>query len=645
MHIRSRLLPWGLTAFLLTSLVSLFAASAEAGENRWTPIGIGEGLVLSLAADPTAPGVVYAAAGLAGIYRSTDAAHTWQWRGAVTTNLDLWTDVVVAPHDPQRLYATTQPTQVASGGVYTSGDGGAHWQELFRRRVGFNAVDVSPNGTVLVAGQDGEVHRSVDGGQTWTLVLHPESASSQELALAFDPLAPATAYAGASNGLWRSTDSGATWTKIGTWPDGTPVDNVTALAFPGHQPGFLYALMRGRLYRSEDGGLTWTGGAQIPGLPTDLAVDPADPQTVYVTGLNLFVSHDGGATATQLPSPYPGFFNGAAAISPAAPGTLYVSVVRFGVAVSTDGGEHWILGEQRGLSGNRFAPGNFLAAPSGRLYHQPFGDGVIFRSLDRGATWSPLAPLPDVLFELTEEAGAPDRLWAASNPLMHSTDGGASWSPVRLSTPVSRVASPAPRVVLAGGCGIQRSTNGGRTWTQLLTCDFDDGDVDLIRRLDVLPRWPGAAWADVEARRSGEGTTWKVLLSLDSGRTWRTLAQSTNFATVLRAAGSRGVLYLQRDNSLRRSDDAGATWTPIALPGRILSFAVDSVDPDVLYVSTRQRGVLRSTDGGRTWREVNAGLARLGRLWVFDVMADPKLASTAYAFPVKGGIFHARFGE
>lgn len=76
----------------------------------------------------------------------------------------------------------------------------------------------------------------------------------------------------------------------------------------------------------------------------------------------------------------------------------------------------------------------------------------------------------------------------------------------------------------------------------------------------------------------------------------------------------------------------------------IQSIAVDAADPDVVYAATENRGVLRSTDGGRTWSPT-AGLATQGRLWVHDVVADPKFPSTAYALPGNGGAFQAHFGE
>jgi photosystem II stability/assembly factor-like uncharacterized protein len=632
---------------LAAALLALLPVSgAQAGQNRWTPVGLGGGLVFSLAVDPDVPGVVYAAATVGGIYRSTDAARTWQWRGVPVPAFDAWTAVIVAPGDAQRLYATTQPFQSAAGLLYTSGDGGAHWQELFSRPAGFNAVAASPDGTLLVAGKDAEVHRSVDGGQTWSLVLDAEEGSFHTLQIGFDPLAPQIAYAGAPGGLWRSTDGGATWAKTGTGPGGQPLEQVSALAFPGTAPGFLYAVAENRLFRSEDGGLTWSGGALLAAGGQGLAVDPRDPRTVYVAGFIVSVSHDGGDTVSALPQPDTGVYTGrlAVALSPAAPDTLYLAVTSVGVIVSPDAGEHWTLSEQRGLSALLVSRGDFLAAPSGRLYQEPFDGLGLFRSLDRGATWSPLAPLPGPLFELAEEAGAPQHLWAASNPLFHSADGGASWTPVRLSTTSTQVASPAPRVILAGGCGLQRSADGGRTWKKQFTCAPAQGKVDIITKLGVPPGWPGAVWAEIESRRSGQSTR-KVLLSRDSGKTWRTLAESTSFSTLLRAAAARRVIYLQRGETLQRSNDAGASWTTLAVPVPFSAVAVDAVNPEIVYLATLTRGVLRSTNGGRAWSEANAGLAALGRLWVFDIAADPKLPGTAYAFPVQGAIFQARFGN
>ncbi|HYU34567.1 MAG TPA: hypothetical protein VEW48_20650, partial [Thermoanaerobaculia bacterium] len=651
MRILSRPFPCGLAAFLLTTLL---ATSAEAGQDRWTPIGVGAGVMQSLAVDPTVTGVVYATAGISGIYRSDDGAQSWQWRGAVTVNLDTWTSVVVSPADPERLYATTRPTQVSSGAVYTSNDGGLSWLELIRTRVGFSSVAVSADGVVLAASPLSEIFRSSDGGATWSQVLVAGFPSSGEpIVLGFDPLAPANAYAGGREGIWRSTDHGVTWTKIGTLPDGQPALGVSALAFPGNAPGFLYALMRSRLYRSEDGGLTWSGGVLLTGGYAALAVDPTDPRTVYTSGTSIYVSHDGGDTATLLPAPPDSTLSGfpAIAISPAAPETIYLSVYLHGVAVSTDGGEHWSLSQQRGLSANQTFPGlSFYAAPSGRLYQNPRLDGVLYLSLDRDASWSPLAPVPNSFVDdLTEEVGTRSHLWAAAGFLFHSTDSGASWTRIPAPVSATQVVSPARGIVLAGSCGVRRSLDDGRTWEQIVPCTIgtrNNQTTFQIERLEVPHGWPGAAWAEVATTSPTGGSGFLVLFTQNSGRTWRTLARGiSSFQGNHVVAASRGVIYLDRGAAIQRSADGGATWESRSAGGAVLSIAVDAVDPNIVYAATRNRGVLRSTNGGRTWSRTDAGLARLGRLWVRDVMTDPLVSGVAYSFPVKGGVFQARFGE
>lgn len=650
--------------FAKKSLLCAFAAlaaftSAEAGVNRWTPIGLGAGTVRSLAIDPTAPEGLYAAAASAGLYRSADGTASWSWRGVATPGLEDWSQVVTSPTDPRRLYAATrQVFSPATGAVYTSADGGATWRELLRRPVGFNAVAVSRTGTLLASGELAEVYRSADGGATWSLVLQPEfGAGGLQLQLAFDPLAPETAYVGGRN-LWRSTDGGATWQNIGmTWPDGQPVDNVTALAFPGTRPGLFYALMRSRIFRSEDGGLTWSGGALALGGYNALAVDPTDPETVYAAASEIFVSHDGGETVTELPSQFPNAGSlavvSALAISPASPSTLYAAVDGIGVEVSHDAGLHWSLLEQRGLSARPVFLDNFLPGVSGRLYQLPYVDNLLFRSTDRGATWAPRSPAPSgPFYQLTEEAGLPSSLWAAtgSRGPLHSSDGGATWKVSNLGIDALSVASPAKGVILAGSCGLYRSEDGGRTWTQTLRCIVGESQglaFRYVTRLGVETGSPGRVWAEVQSRNPTSGDAFLVLFSQNGGRTWRTLFRGAAVDLGVRAvAASRGVIYLNRGHVLLRSRNAGKSWEvggPVS--DQILGLAVDAANPDLVCIATRHSGVLRSTDGGETWTDANAGLARLGRRWIMDVRADPAAPSVFYAYPEEGGVFQIRFTE
>lgn len=645
-----------IAAPIACGLALLAAAAAQAGVNRWTPIGLGSGDLRDLAVDRGAPGVLYAAAGPAGIYRSADGGESWTWRGTPIGRNESWTAVVVDPGDPARLYATTEHADIGTGAVWTSADRGQTWTELLRRRDGFNAVAVSRDGTLLAAGELAEVFRSTDRGATWAIVLRPQfGAGGLELELAFDPGAPDVALVGAEEGLWRSTDRGATWARIGTWPSGEPVEDVAALAFPGTRPGFLYALMRSRIYRSLDGGLTWSGGVVTLGAFTALAVDPADPATVYVAAFSVWVSHDGGDTATEVSSQFPHWYFPhvqALAISEAAPETLYAGVPGLGVVASRDGGGSWSIGEQRGLTAQaNFVP-QFRAGASGRLYHRPYRDGTLFRSDDHGATWTALGGPPiSSITALVEEPGAPDRLWVASSSgFFHSVDGGATWSPSTLST-ITRfteaAAVPAPGVVLAGGCGLWRSADGGATWSPVLRCVVGEAGglgSRFVVRLGAVPGWPGRVWAEVLANSHTGAQRTLVLFSENAGRTWRTLARLPFPPSTPVVTAARGVLYLNREHVLLRSADGGAHWDLGGSVGDLIdSVAVDPLDPLHVLIGTERQGVLRSLDGGETWSAANGGLARLGRRAVGEVVADPAVPATFYALPWQGGVFQATF--
>ena len=208
------------------------------------------------------------------------------------------------------------------------------------------------------------------------------------------------------------------------------------------------------------------------------------------------------------------------------------------------------------------------------------------------------------------------------------------------------MASPSPGVVLAGGCGVARSADNGRSWALVVPCVVGEAGGlarRLVHRLGVVPGWPGRAWAEIEVQGPA-GETTLVLFSQDSGRTWRVLTQRTGFDPAVRlVAAARGVLYLNSlggGTTLLRTLDAGRHWAVRGAVGdQAVTLAVDPADPDLVLVATAQHGVLRSRDGALTWADANAGLARMGRRTMRELFADPSLPAVFYALPAAGGVF------
>ncbi|MGH2588961.1 MAG: WD40/YVTN/BNR-like repeat-containing protein [Dehalococcoidia bacterium] len=208
---------------------------------------------MSLAVSPADPRRMYLA-GHDVFQASSDAGATWQ---PVANNLP-GTDIhgfAMSPADPNRLFAF-----VVGKGTFHSADGGMTWQ----RSVGQPPSDVmiltvggTPE-TIYAGSMRMGVLRSSDGGQSWTSATNG-LASRMVLALAADPSAPETVYAGVDGGLSKSVDGGGSWTKLLF-----PGDNAYAVAVSPAQPNVVLAIAvkdgRGLVYRSEDGGATWGAG-------------------------------------------------------------------------------------------------------------------------------------------------------------------------------------------------------------------------------------------------------------------------------------------------------------------------------------------------------------------------------------------------
>ena len=253
--------------------------------------------VAALSVDPRSADTVYAA-GVQGLFRTTDAGATWSNLGSFTVPVDT---VAVDPSSSDLLYAGT-----SGEGIFKSTDGGATWSAI---NIGIVAggngilvvyhVWIDPaHPLVLFAATAPGLVRSSDGGATWQM----SSQINQDpplLDMAFDPNTPGLIYAATLTSLFKSTDDGITWTPL--TPPSQSYEPRYVLVDP-KRPGTIYTagLVNG-LWVSADGGNTWTN--QYPQYPSGLGPLAADPVTgaVYlVAGGNLFMSTDGFSTATAV---------------------------------------------------------------------------------------------------------------------------------------------------------------------------------------------------------------------------------------------------------------------------------------------------------------------------------------------------------
>ncbi|HEV8357384.1 MAG TPA: glycosyl hydrolase, partial [Gemmatimonadales bacterium] len=306
------------------------------GGQGWAPVSdkYFGGTVGAIAVSESNPDVVYAGGGEFpirgnvshgdGVYKTTDGGKTWVYVGLVETRQVA--KIRIHPRNPDIAYvAAFGPVWGPSParGVFKTTDGGKTWSKVLFRNDSTGAIDLSmdpSNPDVLYAGL-WQAYR-----KPWVLVS-----------------------GGPGSGLFKSTDAGRTWKEITRHP-GLPagiIGNVGISVSPAN-PKRVYAIVEadsGGVYRSDDGGDTWARMnderklRQRAWYYTRIFADPRDENTVYVDNVQLWRSTDGGRTFPR-PINTPHGDHHDLWIAPNDPRRLG-SADDGGVAISTDGGQHW----------------------------------------------------------------------------------------------------------------------------------------------------------------------------------------------------------------------------------------------------------------------------------------------------------------
>ena len=265
------------------------------------------------------------------------------------------------------------------------------------------SITVSPaHPSVLLAATQGRgVLRSTDSGATWTSTI---TGIDSAWAVSFDPLQPATAYAGTQTaGLYKSVDEGKTWSAQSQGLNNMDVRSIAVAS------GLVLAGTAQGVYYSSDGAASW----HSLGLESlDIAAVAVLPKT---TGSTLFAGADNGTAGSGFLLKSEGLGGSWAVVK----GNFPIDAVVASLAAAS------------APSGGTDPP--VLAGTSQGL----------FRSDDRGVTWSPLAGLPTTDFNIALfNPVNPDQIYAGSDGdqgnggVFRSLDRGASWSTFGAGLPV-----------------------------------------------------------------------------------------------------------------------------------------------------------------------------------------------------------------
>jgi photosystem II stability/assembly factor-like uncharacterized protein len=668
------------------------------------------GRVTALAVVEKRTATQYVGAASGGLWKTVNNGITWTpvFDQQKTASIG---DVAVAPSDPDVVWVGTGEANARNSvswgdGVYKSVDGGKTWKNMGlrdSRHIGRIVIHPKDPDVVYVAAlghlwgpnKERGLFKTTDGGKTWAAVKHINDETGF-IDLAMDPSDPQTLYASAYRvrrdafaggnpavqlsldaGLYKTTDGGGTWQKLIKGLPDRPLGRC-GISISRKDPQVVFAVVQtdltairtvpgqpaktndqpdnGGIFRSADKGATWVKVNDLCPRPFyfgQVRVDPNDGRRVYVAGITLHVSEDGGKTFRP----------------DAAPG---VHADHHALWIDPADSDHLIAGS----------------------------DGGVYYSYDRGQTWEHLKNLPIAQFYavgldtrkpyrvyggLQDNGtwGGPSRTFSREGVgladwfRLHAADGfycqadpkdtdtvyceGQFGNLRRVNVrtgddlgirpqppagqPAYRFNWSAPilvsphdaRIVYFAGNHVFRSVNRGDTW-EVISPDLTKGkpgpseyNGHTITTLAESPLKAGLLYAGtddgrVHVSRNG-GLSWSDLSAKVPGipaDRWVSRVECSPFA--------EGTAFLALDRHrhddcapyLFKTEDYGANWKPIAtnLPpeGPVHVLRCDPVNRNLLYAGT-EFGLFLSLDGGASWHSFRHGLPTAA---VHDLAVHPR---------------------
>ena len=270
------------------------------GGMHWAPVADGQlklGSIGAIAVADSDPNIVYAGTGEAdlrgnashgdGVYKSTDAGHTWKNVGLVDTQ--QIGAVKIDPKNPDIAFVAAMGHMTAPNaerGVFRTKDGGKTWQKVLFKSDRAGAIDLSIDPT----------NSQVIYASIYQFLRKPWTFES----------------GGPDSGLWKSTDGGDTWKEISRNP-GLPkgVLGRIGIAVSPARAGSLWAIVEaeeGGVFHSDDGGATWAKVndqreiKQRAWYYSRIFADPKNADTMYALNTSFYRSIDGGKTFKAIPT-------------------------------------------------------------------------------------------------------------------------------------------------------------------------------------------------------------------------------------------------------------------------------------------------------------------------------------------------------
>jgi photosystem II stability/assembly factor-like uncharacterized protein len=664
------------------------------------------------------PAVFYVATATGGLLKTTNNGTTFEsvFDNEATSSIG---DVAIAPNDPNLVWVGTgennnRQSSSWGDGVYKSTDGGKTWKNMGLRNskhiariivdpVDHDVVYVAALGSLWGPGGDRGVYKTGDGGLTWNRVLATdENTGATELVM--DPSNNKTLYAatyqrrrstwgmnggGPGGAIWKSTDAGRSWAKLTKGMPEGPLGRI-GMDIYRRDPNLVYARIESPkesgVYRSEDAGASWTKMSNTNPRPmyfSQIRVDPNNDQRIYVLGVQLHVSDDGGKT----------FRND---------GARKIHVDFHAMWINPNNSDHLMIGGDGGIGISYDRSRNYLFLRNTNLsqfYHVAYDfktPYTVCGGLQDNNTWcGPSAARSsggignDEWWIIGGGDGFVAQIDPADSRVMYSESQDGRMNRVDRMTNERKTIRPEPpegekpyrwnwdtpmlisphnpATVFVCANRVLKSTDRGHSWKPIspdLTTDADRDTIELmgvkgkdiaIAKNDGVGSYPNLVSFAESPKKAGlyyagsdDGV---VSVSRDDGANWANvtskvpgLPQNTYVSELKPSRFDEATVYATFDGHrlndfntyVYASRDYGQTWQSIAgdLPkgqsgqsgqsgqfGEVArTITEDLKNPDVLYLGT-ERGLYVTLDRGKQWTRVKANLPTVP---IYEITLHPR---------------------
>ena len=498
-----------------------------------------------------------------GLHKSTDGGDTWT---NITNNPGLpegvkgRMSVAVCPAAPERLWALIE---AEDGGLFLSDDGGAKWERVWgdseaypydpdnlnNRAHYYNHLFADPRDPETVYVLNPKIHKSTDGGRTFTEVTAPHADHHD---LWIDPNIPRRMINGNDGGACVTFNGGVSWSTIYNQPTGEYYHLAADTRFPYR----LYATQQDSSAialpsRSNKGAILWSDSYTVGSSESGhIAVRPDNPDIVYSGALGSFPGN--GPILIRYDHRTAEFRNI----------TVWPDALGF-------------LTKDRKYRFQWDFPIVLSPHDPNVLY---CAGNVVFRSTDEGTNWEIISP--DLTHNDTEERGPVDLL----------TD----IAPFERGALLRFAESPLKRGVLWAGSDdglVHVSRDDGCTWENVTPADMPDWSP--ISGIETSREDPGTAYLAANRYQFGDYEPY-VYKTQDYGRSWEKITDGipkTAFVRRVREDPVRpSLLYAGTEAGVYASLNGGASWLSLQLNMPSVPVHDMLIKDNDLAVATHGRG-------------------------------------------------------